>query len=87
MADETRDDETQEEETQAADTGETPDEAHRAGEYDELRDLLGSVIKKIDALTSFITDATLEKPAAAREAEEDAGDAPELKDLEDIDFD
>ncbi len=83
--DATADDETQDEKEEAAATGETPDEAHRAGEYDELRDLIASAIAKIDALTGFITQAAVDRPAT-----EPAPEAPQnegLKNLEDIDFD
>lgn len=48
------DDETAEERTAAEDDGLTPDEAHRAGEFDDLRDMLARVLNKIDEMTKRI---------------------------------
>lgn len=54
----TRDDLTPDEVEQAADTGATPTEEHRAGEFEELKALLDSVITKLDSLASAIGDIT-----------------------------
>lgn len=48
------DDETAEERTAAEDDGLTPDEAHRAGEFDDLRDMLARVLDKIDTMNERI---------------------------------
>lgn len=48
------DDETVEERTAAEDDGLTPDEAHRAGEFDDLRDMLARVLDKIDTMNERI---------------------------------
>lgn len=47
------DDETVEERT-AEDDGLTPDEAHRAGEFDDLRDMLTTIADKIDVVNERI---------------------------------
>lgn len=52
--DETRDDLTPQEEAQMTDTGETPAEAHRAGEFDDLRGMLSDITGKLDSMTSAI---------------------------------
>ena len=44
------DDETTEERDTADRDDLTPDEAHRAGEFDDLRDMLRSVLDKVDAI-------------------------------------
>lgn len=58
------DDETTEERDTAERDGLTPDEAHRAGEFDELRDMLRSVLRsmldKVDAISAR-TDAISER--------------------------
>lgn len=48
------DDETTEERDTAERDGLTPDEAHRAGEFDDLRDMLRSVLAKVDAISDRI---------------------------------
>ena len=45
------DDETTEERGTAERDGLTSDEAHRAGEFDALRDMLRSVLDKVDAIS------------------------------------
>ena len=47
MDDDTRLDETPDEREIAEDTGATPDEAHRIGEYDELRGLIEGVMSEV----------------------------------------
>lgn len=54
------DDETTEERDTAERDGLTPDEAHREGEFDDLRDMLHDVLDKISAL-SDCTDAISER--------------------------
>lgn len=48
------DDETTEERDDAARDDLTPDEAHRVGEFDDLRDMLARVLDKIDAMNERI---------------------------------
>lgn len=48
------DDETTEERDDAERDGLTSDEAHRAGEFDDLRDMLARVLDKIDAMNDRI---------------------------------
>lgn len=47
--------------------GETPEEAHRVGEYDELRDLISDAIARIDAVGEAV-DAIREAVDAIRDA-------------------
>lgn len=54
------DDETTEERDTAERDGLTSDEAHRAGEFDDLRDMLRSVLDKVDAISDR-TDAISER--------------------------
>lgn len=86
MDDSTKDDETGEEREQAAATGETPQEAHRAGEYDELRTLLTGLDAKVDALSALMTERALETPATASTQATQPDDETGLVNLEDIDF-
>lgn len=48
------DDETAEERDTAERDDLTPDETHRAGEFDDLRDMLASVLDKLDAMNERI---------------------------------
>lgn len=92
------DDETAEERT-AAEDGLTPDEAHRTGEFDDLRDMLRSVLDKIDAMNKRIdgiydnfTDSVaqmVENGATVRETDDDAAEAiaeAAADDLENLDY-
>lgn len=54
------DDETPEERDTAERDDLTPDEAHREGEFDDLRDMLRSVLDKVSALSDR-TDAISER--------------------------
>lgn len=54
------DDETSEERDTAERDGLTPDEAHRVGEFDDLRDMLRDVLDKVNALSDR-TDAISER--------------------------
>lgn len=54
------DDETSEERDTAERDDLTPDEAHRAGEFDDLRDMLRDVLDKVNALSDR-TDAISER--------------------------
>lgn len=89
MADEdddaSRDDETPREEVEAAQTGETPGEAHREGEFRDLADKLDTVLARLDAITGFLTKRTVEEPVD--DADDDADDAePRLRSLDEIQF-
>lgn len=84
MADVTREDETEAEREQADETGETPDEAHRAGEFGELRDLLMSVRDEIAGLRSAIADMMAGRPGEAEPDVPDDSD-DDGRDLIDID--
>ena len=53
---EARDDLTQDEREQMDETGETPEEAHRAGEFDDLRNMLGNLTDKVEGLYDLIND-------------------------------
>lgn len=91
------DDETAEEKTAAEDDGLTPDEAHRAGEFDDLRDMLARVLDKLDVMNERIdgiydkfTDSVsqmIENGATVRE--DDAAEAiaeAAANDLENLDY-
>lgn len=93
------DDETTEERTAVEDDGLTPDEAHRAGEFDDLRDMLRSVLDKIDVMSKRIdgiydnfTDSVaqmVENGATVRETDDDAAEAiaqAAADDLENLDY-
>lgn len=54
------DDETTEEKDTAERDGLTPDEAHRVGEFDDLRDMLRDVLDKVSAIDDR-TDAISER--------------------------
>lgn len=54
------DDETSEERDTAERDDLTPDEAHRVGEFDDLRDMLRDVLNKVNALSDR-TDAISER--------------------------
>ena len=91
------DDETTEERETAERDDLTPDEAHRVGEFDDLRDMLTRVLDKIDAMNERIdgiydnfTDsvaqmvengATVKEDDAAEAIAEAAAD-----DLENLDY-
>lgn len=91
------DDETAEERTAAEDDGLTPDEAHRAGEFDDLRDMLARVLDKIDVMNERI-DGIYDKFAdsvsqmvenGATVREDDAAEAiaeAAANDLENLDY-
>ena len=93
------DDETTEERTVAEADGLTPDEAHRAGEFDDLRDMLARVLDKIDAMNERIdgiydnfTDSVaqmVENGATVKETDDDAAEAiaeAAADDLENLDY-
>ena len=101
MADETQLDETTSERIDADDSGATPDEAHRLGEFDDLRDRLSSLAevsqKILDGLESVRSSmaAFVEGGATIREdgdaevetvTEEDEDTELEIP-IEDLDFD
>lgn len=91
------DDEITEERDTAERDGLTPDEAHRAGEFDDLRDMLRSVLDKVDTISERIdgiydnfTDSVaqlVENGATVRE--DDAATAiaeAAANDLENLDY-
>lgn len=91
------DDETTEERDTAERDDLTPDEARRAGEFDDLRDMLHSVLDKVDAISERIdgiydnfTDSVaqmVENGATVRE--DDAATAiaeAAANDLENLDY-
>lgn len=92
------DDETAEEGTVAEDDGLTPDEAHRAGEFDDLRDMLAHVLDKLDAMGKRIdgiydnfTDSVaqmIENGATVKETDDVAKVIAEAAadDLENLDY-
>lgn len=93
------DDETTEERDDAERDGLTPDEAHRTGEFDDLRDMLARVLDKIDAINERIdgiydnfTDSVaqmIENGATVKENDDDAAEAiaqAAADDLENLDY-
>ena len=93
------DDETTEERATAERDGLTPDETHRAGEFDDLRDMLSQVLNKIDAMNERIdgiydnfTDSVaqmVENGATVKETDDDVADAiaqAAAEDLENLDY-
>ena len=101
MEDETKLDETRDERVDADTTGATPDEAHRLGEFDDLRDRLSSlasvadkILEGLEAVRSSMA-AFVEGGATIREdgdgavetvTEEDEDAELEIP-IEDLDFD
>lgn len=53
---EARDDLTQDEREQMEETGETPDEAHRAVEFEDLRNMLETLTAKVEGLYDLVND-------------------------------
>lgn len=88
MADSTREDETRDEREEADETGATPDEAHRIGEFDELRNLMESIRDEISGLRSSIADMMATKPGDIRDApdEDTEEDERELIDIDELDL-
>lgn len=93
------DDETAEERDDAERDDLTPDEAHRTGEFDDLRDMLARVLDKIDAVNERIdgiydnfTDSVaqmVENGATVKENDDDAAEAiaeAAADDLENLDY-
>lgn len=92
------DDETTEERDDAERDDLTPDEAHRAGEFDDLRDMLARVLDKIDAMNERIdgiydnfTDSVaqmVENGATVKETDDVAEAIAEAAadDLENLDY-
>lgn len=91
------DDETTEERDTAERDDLTPDEAHRTGEFDDLRDMLARVLDKLDAMNERIdgiydkfadsVSQMIENGATVREddAAEAIADAA-ANDLENLDY-
>ena len=93
------DDETTEERDDAERDDLTPDEAHRTGEFDDLRDMLARVLDKIDAMNQRIdgiydnfTDSVaqlVENGATVKENDDYAAEAiaqAAAEDLENLDY-
>ena len=93
------DDETTEEKDTAERDDLTENEAHRVGEYDDLRDMLRSVLDKMDAMGERIdgiydkfTDSIaqmVENGATVKETDDDAAEAiaqAAAEDLENLDY-
>lgn len=93
------DDETTEERDDAERDDLTPDEAHRTGEFDDLRDMLARVLDKIDAMNERIdgiydnfADSVaqmVENGATVKETDDDAAEAiaqAAAEDLENLDY-
>lgn len=91
-------DETTEERDTAGRDGLTPDETHQAGEFDDLRDMLASVLDKLDAMNERIdgiydkyTDSVaqmVENGATVKETDDAAEAIAEaaVDDLENLDY-
>lgn len=88
MADSMREDETRDEREVSEETGATPDESHRIGEFDELRGLMESIRDEISGLRSTIADMMATKPGDERDApdEDTERDERELIDIDDLDL-
>lgn len=83
----TREDETADERELSEDTGATPDESHRIGEFDDLRNLMESIRDEIAGLRSSIADMMATAPAAdAPRADAPDDDDAELIDIDDLDL-
>ena len=93
------DDETTEERDTAERDGLTPDETHRVGEFDDLRDMLTRVLGKLDAMNERIdgiydnfTDSVaqmIENGATVKETDDDVTEAiaeAAADDLENLDY-
>ena len=93
------DDETTEERDTAERDDLTPDETHRVGEFDDLRDMLARVLDKLDAMNERIdgiydnfTDSVaqmIENGATVKENNDDAAEAiaqAAAEDLENLDY-
>lgn len=93
------DDETTEERDTAERDDLTPDETHRVGEFDDLRDMLRSVLNKVNAISKRIdgiydnfTDSIaqmVENGATVKENDDDAAEAiaqAAAEDLENLDY-
>lgn len=93
------DDETTEERDDAERDDLTPDEAHRVGEFDDLRDMLARVLDKIDSIGERIdgiydnfTDSVaqmVENGATVKETDDDVAEAiaeAAADDLENLDY-
>lgn len=92
------DDETTEERDTVERDDLTPDEAHRVGEFDDLRDMLVSVLDKLDAMNKRIdgiydnfADSVaqmVENGATVKETDDVAGAIVEAaaEDLENLDY-
>lgn len=93
------DDETTEERDTAERDDLTPDEAHRAGEFDDLRDMLVRVLDKLDATSERIdgiydkfTDSVaqmIENGATVKETDDGVSEAiaeAAADDLENLDY-
>lgn len=93
------DDETTEERDTAERDDLTENEAHRVGEFDDIRDMLAKVLDKLDAMDSRIdgiydnfTDSVaqmVENGATVKETDDDAAEAiaqAAAEDLENLDY-
>lgn len=93
------DDETTEERDTAERDDLTPDETHRVGEFDDLRDMLRDVLDKVNAISERIdgiydnfTDSVaqmVENGATVKENDDDAAEAiaqAAAEDLENLDY-
>lgn len=92
------DDETAEERDTAERDDLTPDEAHREGEFDDLRDMLARLLDKVDAMSARVdgiydnfADSVaqmVENGATVKENDDVAGAIAEAaaEDLENLDY-
>lgn len=80
--DETRDDETPREREEQAETGETPAESHREGEFAVLRDMLAGITVKLDALSKVIVGLGVATPSDVPPESDD----DKIIDIDDLDL-
>lgn len=85
MADSTERDETDAEKETQEETGATPDESHRVGEFDDIRDRLEKVTAKLDSIYDFIVKNAV-KSESDDESESESDESIELVPIDELDI-
>lgn len=87
MADSTKEDETIEEKQESAETGATPDETHRIGEFDDIRDRIEKLSGKLDSIYDFIVKNAVKKSDEDSESDDEPeDDEVKLVPIEDLEL-
>lgn len=86
-----KDDLTEEETEEMEETGATPEDAHREGEFDDLRDKLDKVLSAIDSMNSTLSvlvksGAVTVDEAGSNSTSEDDGALDEIPGVDDLDL-